>query len=109
MTENFFGLRCSMDQRHVIAALGGVAAGIILCKMLKKEPYEDMWAVPNAIAAPVNNVQGVNVPDVGPNFEPLNPPAPTTYAPSGADFLLMDNALDMTTAVPFNPISPFVV
>jgi len=98
-----------MDQRHMIAALGGVAAGILLCKVLKREHYEDMWTVPNAIASPVNNIHGVNVSDAGPDFSPLNTPAPTTYPPSDADFLLMDNALDMTTAVPFNPISPFVV
>jgi hypothetical protein len=90
----------------MIAALGGVAAGIILCKFLRKEGYEDMWTVPMGVGSPVDNVQGVVAPDLGPDLTPLTTPPPATYAP-GADFLLMDSALDMSTSAPFNPIAPF--
>lgn len=89
-----------------MAALGGVAAGIILCKVLKKEGYEDMWTVNETVASPVDNIRGVMGKDAGPDFTPLNPPATSTNPP-GADFLIMDNALDMTTSAPFNPIPPF--
>jgi len=96
-----------MDHQHLIFALGGLAVGIALCQVLRKEKFTDMWDE-QGIAAPVDNLTGTLPPDLGPDFSPANP-VPTTYPPGSAQFLLMDNALDSSTSAPLNPIPPYAV
>lgn len=101
----FLSIYRDMDHQHLIFALAGLAAGIVLCQVLKKERFTDMWDE-EGIASPVDNLTGTLPPDQGPDFSPTVP-VPTTYPPGSAQFLLMDNAFDMSTATPLNPIPPY--
>ena len=93
-----------MDTQHVITALGGIAIGIMVCKLFTKESFEGVWDEP----APVDTVNGTVGPDTGPTIVPMNVP-PTTYPPNQADFLLMNDAFDLSTATPLHPMPPYVV